>query len=134
MDVVIGTQPSGQGHETSFAQVVSDLLHVPVESVKIILGDTDVVKVGGGSHRAAPCAMPRPCSPRPRPSLSPREDIAAAILDRRRTTCEFSDGRFSSRDTNRTFDFLELARETARHELPGDLGTAEGRHRRGDRQ
>ena len=50
VDVVIGTQPSGQGHETSFAQVVSDLLCVPVESVKIILGDTDVVKVGGGSH------------------------------------------------------------------------------------
>ncbi|HEY2137629.1 MAG TPA: molybdopterin cofactor-binding domain-containing protein, partial [Xanthobacteraceae bacterium] len=50
VDVVIGTQPSGQGHETSFAQVVSDLIGVPVESVKIILGDTDVVKVGGGSH------------------------------------------------------------------------------------
>ena len=50
VDVVIGTQPSGQGHETSFAQVVSDLLKVPVERVKIILGDTDVVKVGGGSH------------------------------------------------------------------------------------
>ena len=50
VDVVIGTQPSGQGHETSFAQVISDLLHVPIESVTIILGDTDVVKVGGGSH------------------------------------------------------------------------------------
>src|SRR5947199_4929525 len=50
VDVVIGTQPSGQGHETSFAQVVSDLMRVPVERVKIILGDTGVVKVGGGSH------------------------------------------------------------------------------------
>src|SRR5262249_32724198 len=50
VDVVIGTQPSGQGHETSFAQVISDLIHVPVESVNIILGDTDVVQVGGGSH------------------------------------------------------------------------------------
>ncbi len=50
VDVVIGTQPSGQGHETSFAQVVSDLMCVPVERVQIILGDTDVVKVGGGSH------------------------------------------------------------------------------------
>src|SRR5262245_14422652 len=50
MDVVIGTQPSCQGHETSFAQVISDLLHVPVESVRIVLGDTDVVQVGGGSH------------------------------------------------------------------------------------
>src|ERR1700751_6122783 len=50
VDVVIGTQPSGQGHETSFAQVVSDLMGVPVENVAIILGDTDVVQVGGGSH------------------------------------------------------------------------------------
>src|SRR5215831_17823235 len=50
VDVIIGTQPSGQGHETSFAQVVSDLLGVPVDTVDIILGDTDVVRVGGGSH------------------------------------------------------------------------------------
>jgi len=50
VDVVIGTQPSGQGHETSFAQVVSDLLSVPVASINIITGDTDVVSVGGGSH------------------------------------------------------------------------------------
>ena len=47
---MIGTQPAGQGHETSFAQVVSDLLGVPVERVNIILGDTDVVRLGGGSH------------------------------------------------------------------------------------
>src|SRR5260370_27352451 len=50
IDVVIGTQSSGQGHETSFAQVVSDLLKVPVETVRIIYGDPDVVNVGGGSH------------------------------------------------------------------------------------
>ena len=48
--VVIGTQPSGQGHETSFAQVVADLLQLPVADVQIILGDTDIVSVGGGSH------------------------------------------------------------------------------------
>ncbi len=38
--VVIGTQPSGQGHETSFAQVVSSLLSVPVEAIDILMGDT----------------------------------------------------------------------------------------------
>ncbi len=37
--VVIGTQPSGQGHETSFAQVVSALLEVPVDTVDIVMGD-----------------------------------------------------------------------------------------------
>ena len=50
VDVVIGTQPSGQGHETSFAQVASDLLGVPVASIYIITGDTDIVTAGGGSH------------------------------------------------------------------------------------
>src|SRR5690606_3147230 len=50
VEVVIGTQPSGQGHETSFAQVVADMLQVPVEKVWIVIGDTDIVSVGGGSH------------------------------------------------------------------------------------
>ena len=50
VDVVIGTQPSGQGHETSFAQVVADLIAVPVQCINIIIGDTDIVSVGGGSH------------------------------------------------------------------------------------
>src|SRR5713226_4466105 len=40
VNVIIGTQPSGQGHETSFAQVVSDLLGVPVANINIITGDT----------------------------------------------------------------------------------------------
>src|SRR5262249_58546253 len=48
--VIIGTQASGQGHETSFAQVIADLLGVPVESIDIVAGDTDVGSVGGGAH------------------------------------------------------------------------------------
>src|SRR6185436_9413565 len=40
VEVVIGTQPAGQGHETSFAQVTADLLGVPFEAVTITLGDT----------------------------------------------------------------------------------------------
>jgi len=48
--VVIGTGPSGQGHETSFAQVVSSVLAVPQGAIAIVMGDTDVVSAGGGSH------------------------------------------------------------------------------------
>lgn len=48
--VVIGTQPSGQGHETSFAQVAADLLQLDFRTIKIVYSDTDVVKLGGGSH------------------------------------------------------------------------------------
>jgi len=48
--VVIGTQPSGQGHETSFAQVAADLLQIEFEDIEIHYGDTDKVTIGGGSH------------------------------------------------------------------------------------
>jgi carbon-monoxide dehydrogenase large subunit len=122
VDVVIGTQPSGQGHETSFAQVVSDLLHVPVESVRIILGDTDVVKVGGGSHSGRSMRHAATVFSKALPELIAKgKRIAALVLGSVPDQVEFSDGRFSARDTNRTFDFLELALEAARHALPPDL-------------
>jgi aerobic carbon-monoxide dehydrogenase large subunit len=122
VDVVIGTQPSGQGHETSFAQVVSDLLHVPLESVKIILGDTDVVKVGGGSHSGRSMRHAATLFAKALPDLVARgKKVAAAILQSTPDQIEFDDGTFSARETNRTFDFLELAEEAARHELPQEL-------------
>ncbi len=122
VDVVIGTQPSGQGHETSFAQVVADLLHVPVETVKIILGDTDVVKVGGGSHSGRSMRHAATVFSKAAVDLIAKgKRIAAIVLETTPDDIEFDDGRFSARGTNRTFDFLELAKEAARHPLPDDL-------------
>ena len=50
VELVIGTQPTGQGQETSFAQVTADLLGVSIDEVRVVMGDTDIVKAGGGSH------------------------------------------------------------------------------------
>ena len=50
VDVVLGTVSNGQGHETSFAQLVTEWLGVPIERVRLITGDTDIVSVGGGTH------------------------------------------------------------------------------------
>jgi aerobic carbon-monoxide dehydrogenase large subunit len=122
VDVIIGTQPSGQGHETSFAQVVSDLLHVPVESVRIILGDTDVVRVGGGSHSGRSMRHAATLFSTSAVDLIAKgKAIAAIAMDVAPESVSFADGRFVSRDTNRTFDFLELAGEAARHKLPEAL-------------
>src|SRR6202161_1775172 len=122
VDVVIGTQPAGQGHETSFAQVISDLLHVPAESVRIILGDTDVVRVGGGSHSGRSMRPAATVFSKAAVDLIARgKAIAAVVMDTTPEAVTFDDGRFSSRDTNRTFDFLELAREAARTQLPDAL-------------
>jgi len=50
VELVIGTMSSGQGHETSFPQLVADWLGVPFERVRYVANDTDRVSVGGGSH------------------------------------------------------------------------------------
>jgi carbon-monoxide dehydrogenase large subunit len=122
VDVVIGTQSSGQGHETSFSQVISDLLHVPEESVRIISGDTDVVKVGGGSHSGRSMRHAATVFAKAAVDLIARgKAIAAIVMDVAPDSVSFSDGRFVSRDTNRNFDFLELAAEAARHQLPEAL-------------
>jgi carbon-monoxide dehydrogenase large subunit len=119
VDVVIGTQPSGQGHETSFPQVVADLLRVPVERVRIILGDTDVVKVGGGSHSGRSMRHAATVFSKAAADLVAKgKKIAAVVMETTPERVEYDDGRFSSRDSNRTFDFLELAEEAANHKLP----------------
>jgi carbon-monoxide dehydrogenase large subunit len=122
VDVVIGTQPSGQGHETSFSQVISDLLHVPDESVRIILGDTDVVKVGGGSHSGRSMRHAATVFSKGAAALIEKgKAIAALAMGTTPEHVNFEDGRFGSRDTNRTFDMFELAREAARLPLPDEL-------------
>lgn len=50
IDVVSGTQSQGQGHATTFAQVVVAQLGVPISAVRLRTGDTAFVSVGGGSH------------------------------------------------------------------------------------
>ncbi len=123
--VVIGTQPSGQGHETSFAQVTADLLHLPVETVDIILGDTDIVSVGGGSHsgrsmRHAGTVIAKAATD----LIAKAKKVAAQILDTPPDSVQFTDGRFSSPTSNRTFDFFELAKEAAQLKLQDGLAAA----------
>ncbi|MDH3229489.1 MAG: xanthine dehydrogenase family protein molybdopterin-binding subunit [Alphaproteobacteria bacterium] len=113
IEVVIGTQPSGQGHETSFAQVVADLLQTPVDKVRIVLGDTDVVSVGGGSH-----------SGRSMRHAGTVMAMAAAdlVAECRRRVADhfgeseesviFEDGSFHVAGTNHVIDLFELARAT----------------------
>src|SRR5262249_44804065 len=122
IDVIIGTQPSGQGHETSFAQVVSDLLCVPVDTVDIILGDTDVVRVGGGSHSGRSMRHAATVFSKATTALIEKGTrIAAVVLGTPADHIAFTDGRFVSRDTNRNFDLFELAAEAAHMDFTGDL-------------
>ncbi len=122
VNVVIGTQPSGQGHETSFSQVVADRLGIPFAAVRIIIGDTDVVKAGGGSHsgrsmRHAGTVM----SMGAEDLVTKGRRIAAVIWNAPEESVLWEDGRFHIPGTNHSLGILDLAKEAARAVLPDDL-------------
>src|SRR5258708_10246068 len=114
VDVVVGTQASGQGHETSFAEVVSDLLGVSVDTVDIIFGDTDVVRVGGGSHSGRSMRHAATVFSKAAAELIDKgRRIAAAVLGTPTDHIAFTDGRFVSPDPNPHFDLFHLAAHAA---------------------
>ena len=120
--VVIGTQPAGQGHETSFAQVVSTLLGVPMKAVDIVLGDTDVVSAGGGSHSGRSMRHAATVFSLAAKELIERgKKIAAYMLESSAAEVHFTHGRFCAPGAPRTYDFLELARYSVEALLPKEL-------------
>ena len=119
VDVVIGTQPSGQGHETSFAQVAADLMGLPFEKVQIVIGDTDIVSAGGGSHSGRSMRHAATVLSVGVPQLIEKAKQAAAkILECKPEEIEWSAGRLSAPGSNVTFNLLELAREAEARGLP----------------
>jgi aerobic carbon-monoxide dehydrogenase large subunit len=123
IDLVIGTQPSGQGHETSFAQVAAEWLGVPVETVTVIVGDTDIVKVGGGSHSGRSMRMAGTVIVKAADELIEKgKRLAAFVLEAAAADIEFDVGIFSITGTDREISLYDLARAiSGRTDLPDDL-------------
>jgi len=49
VNIYVGTQSNGQGHETVYAQFLSDQTGIPVDLIDVVQGDSDLIKVGGGT-------------------------------------------------------------------------------------
>jgi carbon-monoxide dehydrogenase large subunit len=127
--VVIGTQPSGQGHETSFSQVVADMMQVPVEQVSIIIGDTDIVSVGGGSHSGR--SMRHAGTVMAMTSTSLIEEAkrrASRLFEADAASIIFEDGTFQVPGTNHTIGLYDLARQTRAIDGPLALGHTNEMH------
>lgn len=113
VNLVIGTQPSGQGHETSFGQVAADLTGLSLESINIILGDTKIVTVGGGTHsgrsmRHAATVIALACDD----LIAECRRRLAEMLDCDCEEIEFLDGLFTVRATNHQLTFNDIAIQT----------------------
>jgi carbon-monoxide dehydrogenase large subunit len=122
IEIVIGTQPAGQGHETSFAQVAADLLGIPFESVTITLGDTDVVSAGGGTHSGRSMRHASTVLALASEDLIAKgRALAAHALGVAPDAVQFEDGVFRAGERNLTYTWFDLARIADEPGLPEQL-------------
>lgn len=110
IDIVIGTQASGQGHETAYAQVVADFLQVPTESVVLRTGDTDFVKMGAGSHSSRSMRLAGHLFRQNADAIIEKgRRIASQLLEAAVEDVEFADGGFRVAGTDRRIGLFETA-------------------------
>jgi carbon-monoxide dehydrogenase large subunit len=123
VEVVIGIPSQGQGHETSFAQLVSEWLGVPIENVRFVTGDTDRVSVGGGAHSGRGMRLGSIVIKKSSDAIVEKGTrIAEHILESATADIEFKNGRFAVKGTNHSVGLFEVARAAVeRSDLPQEL-------------
>jgi len=123
VEVAIGTLSSGQGHQTSCAQLVVDCLGVPFERIDLIQGDTDVIPVGGGSHSGRSMRLAGIVIGKAADAVIVKgKRIAAHVLETADHDIEFFGGRFTVKGTDRSLDLFEVAQAAERrNDLPDEF-------------
>ena len=134
VELLIGTQSTGQGHETAYAQIIADKLDVPFESVRVAQGDTDRIPFGGGTSGSRSLPVGGPAVKAACAALIARgEELARQLLQAGERPVRFADGRFVVDGMQQSISVLELAAALATPENPATkgLGTlqASGRYK-----
>ncbi len=108
--VFTGSHSHGQGHETTFAQVVSDMLGIPMEQVEISHGDTNRVPFGMGTYGSRSLAVGGTAIVKSLEKIIAKsKKIAAHMLEAAEADIEFKDGKFTVAGTDRSKSFGEIA-------------------------
>ena len=110
VEVTIGTLSSGQGHETSFAQLVVSWLGVELDQVRLVTGDTDVLPVGGGSHSGRSMRLAGVVIGKATEQIIEKgRHVAAQMLEVSEADVGFSAGKFGVTGTDRFVNLFEVA-------------------------
>ena len=100
----------GQGHETTFAQLVSERLGIPIDNVTIVHGDTDKVQFGMGTYGSRSGAVGMSAIVKALDKVEAKaKKIAAHLLEAAEGDIEFKDGKFSVAGTDKSIGFGDLA-------------------------
>jgi aerobic carbon-monoxide dehydrogenase large subunit len=110
VEVLTGSHSHGQGHETTFAQLVSDRLGIPIDQVSIVHGDTDKVQFGMGTYGSRSGAVGMSAISKALDKVVAKaKKVAAYALEAADTDIEFEDGRFKVAGTDKSLAFGEVA-------------------------
>ncbi|MGB6799846.1 MAG: molybdopterin cofactor-binding domain-containing protein, partial [Xanthobacteraceae bacterium] len=103
VEVLTGSHAHGQGHETTFAQVVSERLGIPIDNISVVHGDTDKVQFGMGTYGSRSGAVGMSALVKALDKVEAKaKKVAAYMLEAAEGDIEFKDGKFSVAGTDKT--------------------------------
>ncbi len=116
VSLITGTQTIGQGHETTFPQILADRLGLPNDMIRLVQGDTDLIPLGGGHGSSRATYMGGTAIWRAADMIIEKgRRIAAEALEAAEADIRFADGNFVVAGTDRAIDLLRvvsIAQET----------------------
>jgi len=110
VEVLTGSHSHGQGHETTFAQLVSERLGIPMENVSIVHGDTDKVQFGMGTYGSRSGAVGMSAIVKALDKIEAKaKKVAAYVLEAAEGDIEFKDGKFTVAGTDKSAAWGDVA-------------------------
>jgi len=109
--IVAGTFSHGQGHATSFAQMVTEWLGVPFESIRYVQGDTDQVPFGRGTYASRSVMLGGGALKMAADAIIEKaKPLAAHLLEAAAADLAFKDGKFEVAGTDRSMSLVNVAK------------------------
>jgi carbon-monoxide dehydrogenase large subunit len=110
VEVLTGCHQHGQGHETTFAQVISERLGIPIENVSVVHGDTDKVQFGMGTYGSRSGAVGISAIVKALDKIETKaKKVAAHMLEAAEGDIVFKDGKFTVAGTDKTAAWGDVA-------------------------
>ncbi|OAI52147.1 carbon monoxide dehydrogenase [Betaproteobacteria bacterium SCGC AG-212-J23] len=109
--VVAGTHNHGQGHATTYAQMVSDWLGVPFENIRLVQGDTDAVSFGRGTYASRSTMLGGSALKGAADAIVEKaKHMAGHLLETAVTDIEFEEGKFKVKGTDKAIAMTDVAK------------------------
>ncbi|GAA4287568.1 xanthine dehydrogenase family protein molybdopterin-binding subunit [Georgenia daeguensis] len=123
VEVVTGSSPHGQGHETAWSQIVADRLGVPFEDVEVLHGDTQISHKGLDTYGSRSLVVGGQAVVRAADKVIEKaRPLAAHVLEAAEEDLEFTGGKFQVRGTDTSIGLTDLALAVfAAHDLPDGM-------------